>query len=165
MPIDLTGLFEAISSGFRMIPTPLIAVMLLGSPTAALLGYRLIAAGRRVNTPAAAVAALWVCRDCRSVNQLRLFCCYRCGLERDVTEEIELIVDQPVSGPRPFEVPVGSPFAAFAAKARQGPGIPVMAERAPEVEPVAVGPGRNVEAQAQKTPAAAEPVSMVGVDT
>jgi hypothetical protein len=163
MPIDLTGLFEGIWSGFRVIPTPLIAIVLLGGPTAALIGHRLVVAGRRrVEAPVAA-AALWICHDCRSANQLRLSRCYRCGTKRGADEEIELIIDQPLSRPAPFEVPVGSPFAAISAAVQRGHGVPVMTERAPQGDPVAVGPGRNVGAETQESPAEAEPVSMVGV--
>jgi len=165
MPIDLSGLFEAIWSGLRLIPTPVVAIALLGSPTAALIGYRLIVAGRRRVEAPVATAALWVCRDCRSVNQLRLSHCYRCGLEGGEAEEMELVVAQPAGRPRPFEVPAGSPFAAVAAEVQRGPGIPVMATPAPRADLVAVGPGRDVGAQGPETPTGAEPVAPVEVGT
>jgi hypothetical protein len=163
MPFDLTGLFEAIWSSLRVIPPPVIGIVLLGSPTAALMGYRMIVAGRR-RAEAPAAAALWVCRDCRSVNHLGLSRCYRCGLEQDATGEIEFIVDQPASRPAPFEVPAGSPFAAVA-EIQHRPGIPVMADRVSDADPVAVGPGRNAGAQAPATSAEDEPVAIVEVDT
>lgn len=172
MPIDLTGLFEAILRSFLALPTPIIAAVLLGSPTAALIAYRFLAGGRRVDIPAApAAAALWVCRDCRSANQLRMSRCYRCGRQRDETEEIEFIIDRPVRRPATFEAPAGSPFAARNAGLQPGPGVPdkpavpVMRERVPPGDPRAVGPGRDVSPYLPDTPAEAEPVNPVEADT
>lgn len=151
MPIDLSGFVESIQQGFGQIPPVAIAIALLGGPTATLIVYRLIGVARRTQVPNETAAALWVCRDCRSVNQLRLSRCYRCGLDVDATEEIDVVLDLPSVPRTPFEVPVGSPFAASGGATRASevgdqrapgvPGVPVMADRSSTSEPVPVGPG------------------------
>lgn len=151
MSIDLSSLAESLQRAFGEIPPIAIALALLAGPTAALVGYRLIGVARRVQTSSEVEAApLWVCQDCRSVNELRLSRCYRCGVERDAIGEIEVILDQPSGPPVTFEVPAGSPFAALGANlARspaQGPGTPVMADPSLPPGAIAVGPGRLVDA-------------------
>lgn len=157
MPIDLSGFIEAIQRGFGQIPPVAIAIALLAGPTAALIGYRLIGSARRAQASTETAEALWVCRDCRSVNQLRLSRCYRCGLAVDATDEIDVVLDLPTSPQRAFEVPSGSPFAAAGGPikasevgdgpasgdhlASGGPGVPVMADRSALSDPLPVGPG------------------------
>jgi len=155
MPIDLGALGESFQRGFGEIPPVAIALVLLAGPTAALIGYRLISAARRLK-PAAEVevAPYWVCHDCRSINELRASRCYRCGLGRDATPEIEVIVEAPASAPATFAVPAGSPFAAVGgladrgAAAVTGPGVPVMAGASDWNTGVPVGPGRTEPAVA-----------------
>ena len=148
--MDLSALIESLQRGFGQIPPVAIALGLLAGPTAALIVYRLMGAARRVQvSPEVDVAPLWVCHDCRSVNELRLASCYRCGADRDAADEIEVIVDRPAQRPSTFEVPAGSPFAALGANAEASGrevGTPVMADRAAVRDAVAVGPGRPVEA-------------------
>lgn len=151
MPIDLNGFVESIQQGFGQIPPVAIAIALLAGPTAALIGYRLIGSARRAQVSTETAEALWVCRDCRSVNQLRLSRCYRCGLAVDATDEIDVVLDLPSSPQRAFEVPSGSPFAAAGGAIRasdvgdrpasDGPGVPVMADRSGVSEALPVGPG------------------------
>jgi hypothetical protein len=165
MPIDFSSLVTSLQDGLREIPPVVIALALLAGPTAALIGYRLIGMARRTPTsPDTGVAPLWVCQGCRSVNELRLSRCYRCGLEGNTADEIEVILHQPSGPPAPFEVPAGSPFAARAAEVQQRPGIPVMAEPAPSWDAVAVGPGRSAGARIPEAQAEEEPVSPVEVD-
>jgi len=146
MPIDLSAISDALQRGFGEIPPIAIALVLLAGPTAALIGYRLIDVARRMRTaPEVEAAPLWVCHDCRSVNEFRMSHCYRCGTRREETGELEVFVDQPAVRPTTFEAPAGSPFAALGGTVDQhgrGPGVPVMGP-APEVsDGVAVGPGR-----------------------
>ncbi len=126
MPIDVSAIAESLQRGFGEIPPIAIALVLLAGPTAALIGYRLIGVTRRMQTsPEVEAAPLWVCHDCRSVNEFRQSRCYRCDAERDAAGEIEVIVDQPASRPLTFEAPAGSPFAALGATpdlGGQGPG-------------------------------------------
>jgi hypothetical protein len=156
MPIDFSGFGESLARGLGQIPPVAIALGLLAGPTVALIGYRLVAVARRMQTaPEVAAAPLWVCRDCRSVNELRMSRCYHCGLERDAAAELEVIVDQPASRPTTFDAPAGSPFAALGGNLDAAPvagatrqGIPVMADPAAGRTPVAVGPGPADEAPA-----------------
>lgn len=151
MPIDFSSFVESLQRGFGEIPPVAIALALLAGPTAALIGYRLIGVARRIQTSSEVeTAPLWVCQDCRSVNELRQSRCYRCGVEHDAADEIEVILDQPLGPPVTYEVPIGSPFAALAAhtdrSSGQGPGRPVMADPSLPRDAIAVGPGRPVEA-------------------
>lgn len=146
MPFDLNNLVESLQQGLAEIPPVIVALVLLAGPTAALIVYRLFSASRRLPLAAGPeVAPFWVCHHCRSVNELRLSRCYRCGANRDAVEEIEVIVDQPAVRPTTFEAPAGSPFAALGGMVDQavsGPGVPVMAEEARR-SPVPVGPGQT----------------------
>ena len=165
MPIDFSRLVVSVQGVLGEIPPAAIVLALLGGPTAALIGYRLMGMARRMRTsPEAAAAPLWVCQDCRSVNELRLSRCYRCGLEHDIMNEIEVVLDEPPGLPAPFQVPAGSPFAARAAEAQGRRGIPVMAEPAPQGGSVAVGPGRDTGAHVPAASGEAEPAGVVEVD-
>ena len=144
--MDLSAFVNSLQRGFAAVPPVAIALVLLAGPTTALLVYRLVGAARQMRTtPEVEAVPLWVCHDCRSVNELRVSRCYRCGLERDRAAEIEIVVDQPAIRRAPSEVPAGSPFAAVATGGANGPGVPVMADGALGTQPVAVGPGRNPE--------------------
>jgi hypothetical protein len=158
MPIDLGALGESLQEGFGAIPPIAIALTLLAGPTAALIGYRLISAARRVPvSPEVEASPYWVCHDCRSVNELRLTRCYSCGLSRDAVAEVEVILDTPPARLTTFEVPAGSPFAALGGNTDRvrtpapGPGVPVMAGASNWSTGVPVGPGRE-------TPVVAVPV-------
>jgi hypothetical protein len=142
--MDLNAFTETLRRGFSEIPPIAIALVLLAGPTAALIGYRLVRVARRMRTaPETEAAPLWVCHDCRSVNELRVSHCYRCGVERDATDEIEIVVDQPAARPGWFEVPAGSPFAAVATGGQPRPGVAVMTGPTAADERVAVGPGHD----------------------
>ena len=148
MPIDLSTLIESFRRGFGEIPPIVIALGLLAGPTAALIGYRLVQVARRPGaTTNTGPAPFWVCHDCRSINELRAGHCYHCGLGRDTTPEIEVIIDAPAAAPTAFDAPAGSPFAALggnadvAAAAATGPGVPVMGDAAAWTMGVPVGPG------------------------
>jgi hypothetical protein len=149
MPIDLSAIGNALQRGFSEIPPIATALILLAGPTLALIGYRLISVARRMQaSPAIEAAPLWVCHDCRSVNEFRLSRCYRCGVEREAAGEIEVIVDHPLRGPSTFDAPAGSPFAALGAPNQPmahgpGPGVPVMDAAGHPSDGVAVGPGRS----------------------
>lgn len=150
MPIDLGALGDSLQRGFGQIPPIAIALALLAGPTAALIGYRLVSSARR--TPVATdvePSPYWVCQDCRSINELRQTRCYSCGLGRDATPEVEVIIDAPIARPTTFDVPAGSPFAALGGNAdlgstgATGPGVPVMADASDWYTGVPVGPGRG----------------------
>lgn len=145
---DFSSIGDALQRGFGELPPIAIALTLLAGPTLALVGYRLIGAARRMRvTPEAEAAPMWVCHDCRSVNQFRNTRCYRCGTAREAVGEIEVILDHPMPRPSTFEAPAGSPFAALGAfpqpaAPEPGPGVPVMGDALDPTDAVAVGPGR-----------------------
>ena len=164
---DLSSIGDALQRSFGDIPPIAIGLVLLAGPTVALIGYRLVGAARRIPTTEVEAAPMWVCHDCRSVNQFRNARCYRCGTAREAAGEIEVIVDQPMGRPTTFEAPAGSPFAALGALEQPtahvpGPGVPVMGDALDLTGAVAVGPGRPVEAAVAAAhephePGAAEP--------
>jgi len=157
MPIDLSALGESLGRGLGEIPPVAIALALLAGPTAALVGYRLIGAARRMPaTGQIEPAPFWVCHECRSINELRQKRCYHCSLSRDLTPDIEVIIDAPFGSPATFDVPAGSPFAALGGRVDRGAattGVPVMADGSDWNTGVPVGPGR---ADAVAVPVVAE---------
>jgi hypothetical protein len=160
MPIDFSGLTESLQRGLGGLPAAAIVLALLAGPTAVLIGYRLIRVARRASGSGQVEAApLWVCQACRSVNELRLSRCYRCGVGRDATDEIEVILDRPSGRPATFQVPAGSPFAAIATGANAtsagGAGVPVMVDPSLARDRIAVGPGGPTDAEAEPTAVAA----------
>jgi hypothetical protein len=160
---DLSSIADALQRGFGELPPIAIALGLLAGPTVAFIGYRLIGAARgRQSTTEVEAAPLWVCHDCRSVNQFRNERCYRCGAQREAAGEIEVLLDQPASRPSTFEAPAGSPFAARGSLEPPvahdpGPGIPVMGHALDPTDAVAVGPGRPTEAAPADVPVSGEP--------
>jgi hypothetical protein len=98
---------DALRAGIRLVPPPLIAIALLGGPTAVWLLYHFVVQPRTARIArlrAYQRTAFWVCANCRSVNDYRLVRCYRCDTE-PVEEDLE-VIDAFPSGPRPL-TPVG----------------------------------------------------------
>jgi hypothetical protein len=93
MPIDLAGLYEALMSGLATVPSALIAAVLLAGPTAVWLIARFVNPPDLGMTEELAVEELlWVCPNCRSINEDRIASCYRChGLRAD--ESIPLVIE------------------------------------------------------------------------
>jgi hypothetical protein len=100
--------FEALQAGIGIVPPALIAIFLLGGPTAIWLLYRFVvqphAARLRENAEANDAPTFWVCPECRSVNNIRRRWCYSCDAE-PYEDELELIEAEPVVPP-PL-IPVG----------------------------------------------------------
>jgi hypothetical protein len=86
------------------VPPALLAIVLLGGPTAGWLLYRFVVQPRTNRLRSSNREALWVCPHCRSANEVHLRRCYRCDAEPAV-EDLELIDAHP-SGPRRL-TPVG----------------------------------------------------------
>ena len=115
MPVDPSGLFEAVMSGLAQIPSAVIAAALIAGPTAIWLLARFL------NPPDVAKRddggleeLLWVCQACRSINELRIANCYRCHRSR-TGEGVP-----PVAEPAPPRLAPGVGIAV-------GPGRPVLA--------------------------------------
>lgn len=104
MQLPIEEWIESLRIGIGLVPPALIAMVLLGGPTAGWLLYRYVVQPRTARMRAFARATLWVCPNCRSVNDLRLRRCYRCDAQ-PADEDLELIDAHP-SGPRRL-TPVG----------------------------------------------------------
>jgi hypothetical protein len=102
--LDIGHLIDALRAGISAVPPVLIAIALLGGPTAAWLLYRFVVQPRNRRMRGLDPSAMWVCPNCRSVNDLRLTRCYRCD-SAPIDEDIEVIDTHP-EGPVPM-VPVG----------------------------------------------------------
>ena len=97
MQVDLEYLFNALRAGLGVVPPVLIAIVLLGGPTASWLLYRFVVQPRTRRLGGMDGTAMWVCPNCRSVNELRMKRCYRCDA-LPVEEELEVIDAHP-TGP------------------------------------------------------------------
>ena len=78
MQIPIAEWIDSLRAGIGLVPPALIAMVLLGGPTAAWLLYRFVVQPRTARQRAYERAAYWVCPHCRSVNDFRLTRCYRC---------------------------------------------------------------------------------------
>ncbi len=105
MPIEIADLVERLRVGIGLVPPALFAAVLLAGPTAAWLLYRFVVQPRANRIVAADLSAMWVCTNCRSVNELRHDTCYRCDTRFDDEVQLE-IVDADPQGPQPL-FPVG----------------------------------------------------------
>jgi hypothetical protein len=103
--------FDSLRAGIGPVPPALIAIVLLGGPTAIWLLYRFVvqpnASRLRANERAGDVPMFWVCPECRSVNNIRRRWCYSCDAEpyEDELELIEAVPEEP--GAPPPLIPVG----------------------------------------------------------
>ena len=97
MQVDLEYWINALRAGIDVVPTVLIAIVLLGGPTAAWLLYRFVVQPRtmRARARAAGGSAMWVCPTCRSVNDLAQTRCYRCVATPN-EDELEVIDASPI---------------------------------------------------------------------
>jgi hypothetical protein len=93
-----------LQAGVGLVPPALIAMVLLGGPTAAWLLYRFVVQPRSIRSRAYYGARFWVCPNCRSVNDIQLGRCYRCD-SRPADADLE-VIDATPAGPRRL-IPVG----------------------------------------------------------
>lgn len=119
MQLPIGEWLESLRVGIGLIPPALIAMVLLGGPTAGWLLYRYVVQPRsRMRVRAYDGATFWVCPNCRSVNDFRRSSCYRCDAE-PIEQDLELIDAHPtgrrrltpvgpgldLGGPRPLPRP------------------------------------------------------------
>jgi hypothetical protein len=128
---DIAQLIETIRAGIGSIPPALIAIVLLGGPTAGWLLYRFVVQPRTMRMRGLDPSAMWVCANCRSVNSLRLQRCYRCDA-LPVEDEFEVIDTHP-AGPVKL-TPVGPGLDLGGPGPSVGGPRPISRiERAPEI--------------------------------
>lgn len=97
MQVDVEYWITSLRIGIGLVPPILIAIVLLGGPTAAWLLYRFVVQPRSKRLGSMDASAMWVCPNCRSVNELRMARCYRCDAS-PAEDELEVIDAQP-TGP------------------------------------------------------------------
>jgi hypothetical protein len=124
---EIGQLVETLRAGVGTIPPALIAMVLLGGPTAAWLLYRFVVQPRSSRYRGVDSSAMWICPSCRSVNDLRLARCYRCDAPQ---QDVEVIDPHP-AGPIRL-TPVG-PGLDLGGHAVGGPRPITQIERAHEV--------------------------------
>ncbi len=118
MDFDINQVVRSLEAGIGLLPSAIIAVVLLAGPTAVWLLYRFVVQPRTSRYRGAGGGAMWVCPDCRSVNDLRVAQCYRCDL---VPDEADLqVIDPELGAPIPFGLPTTSATKGTAV----GPGRP-----------------------------------------
>ena len=104
MELPIGHWIDLLQAGIGRVPPTLLAIILLGGPTACWALYHFVVQPRTARLRAFEHAPFWVCPNCRSVNDHRLARCYHCNSE-PLEEDIEVIDTSP-SGPRPL-TPVG----------------------------------------------------------
>jgi hypothetical protein len=128
---DIGQLIETVRAGIGSIPPVLIAIVLLGGPTAGWLLYRFLVQPRTMRMRGIDPSAMWVCPNCRSVNALRLQRCYRCDA-LPAEDELEVIDTHP-AGPVRL-TPVGPGLDLGGPGPSVGRPRPISRiERAPEI--------------------------------
>jgi hypothetical protein len=130
---DIGQLIDTIRAGIGAVPAALIAMILLGGPTAGWLLYRFVVQPRTIRMRLRGVdrAAMWICANCRSVNALRLPRCYRCDA-LPLEGELEVIDTQP-AGPVRL-TPVGPGLDLGGPSPAMGRTRPIShIDRAPEI--------------------------------
>jgi hypothetical protein len=102
--VDFEHWITALRAGIGLVPPVLIAIVLLGGPTAGWLLYRFVVQPRAKRLGSMDASAMWVCPNCRSVNEMRMARCYRCDAS-PADEDLEVIDAHPT---RPIRLtPVG----------------------------------------------------------
>lgn len=96
MQFEIGHVIDTVRAGIGMIPPVLIAIALLGGPTAGWLLYRFVVQPRTKRMRGIDPSAMWVCPSCRSVNAMRLARCYRCDSSR-IEEGLEVVHTEPTS--------------------------------------------------------------------
>jgi len=112
LQLPIAEWIDSLRAGIGLVPPALIAIVLLGGPTAGWLLYRFVVQPRTARQRAFERIAYWVCPTCRSVNDFRLTRCYRCD-SHPAEADLEVIEAQPtrrltpvgpgldLGGPRP----------------------------------------------------------------
>ncbi len=133
MQFDIGQLIDTFRAGIGAIPPVIMAIALLGGPTASWLLYRFAVQPRtaRMRLRGIDPSAMWVCANCRSVNSLRLSRCYRCDALR-LDGDLE-VVDTHPAGPVRL-TPVGPGLDLGGPSRAAGHPRPISRiDRAPEI--------------------------------
>src|SRR4026208_415348 len=82
MPIDPSDSIQALERSLNSGPAAALVIALLTGPTILWLLYRFVVQPRTSRYGVTQAELLWVCADCRSVNEVGHTRCYHCGLDR-----------------------------------------------------------------------------------
>ena len=115
---------NTLRAGLGVVPPTVLAMILLGGPTAFWLLYHFVVEPRVNRMRVLERAPFWVCASCRSVNDARLFRCYRCDAE-PVEDDLEVIEADPAGPTRLAPVEPGLNLGAPATSMRPG-SIPIL---------------------------------------
>jgi hypothetical protein len=172
MPIDPSDSIQAVERTLNSLPAAAFVIVLLTGPTILWLLYRFVVQPRTSRYAASREELLWVCADCRSVNEIGQTHCYHCSLDRaaitgplqvfDGEGLVTLEPEIPDDGVEiiPVAVEIATPIEATALGTRPGaaPTVAAAAVPPPAAAPtrprklVAVGPGKR-RTTAKATPA------------
>lgn len=130
MQFEIGQVIETIRAGVHLIPPVLIAIVLLGGPTAGWLLYRFVVQPRTRRMRGIDPSTMWVCPNCRSINAMRLARCYRCD-SPPIGEELEVVHTEPVGPVR--LAPVGPGLDLGGPGQLSGPRPISRIERASEI--------------------------------
>lgn len=136
MDIEIEAWWRSIEAGIGLLPSALIAIALLGGPSAVWLLYRFAVQPRASRYRLTQVGALWICAGCRSANELGSSRCYRCYQELDDTQ-LE-VIDAALGG----SITILPPAVSAVPRHADLPTEPRPAIAAGGRDPVAVGPGK-----------------------
>lgn len=170
MPIEPTDAIDTLQRTLSLVPPTILAIVLLGGPTAVWLLYRFVVQPRTRRYATDGSELLWICERCRSANEVRSSRCYRCALERDeIVGALQVVDGDGIIALAPLDEgddpvsPAGVPVMATASRSRRsvavGPGpatVPPAAPTRPDLSvalvgdavraPMAVGPGKGAPA-------------------
>jgi hypothetical protein len=170
MPIDPTDALQFVERSLSSIPAAVVVIVLLAGPTTVWLLYRFVVQPRTSRYANGHLDVLWVCSDCRSVNEVRLSRCYRCGLERAAItgalqvfdgdglvtldgDEHHWAADAGAIEPAALESEAATTATAMGTRPDPAPLPALVGNRIAPRPLVAVGPGKPPPAAAATSPA------------
>jgi hypothetical protein len=115
---------DMLRAGLGQVPPTVLAMILLGGPTAFWLLYHFVVEPRVTRMRVLERAPFWVCASCRSVNDARLVRCYHCDAE-PVEDDLEVIESDPAGPSRLAPVGPGLNLGAPGTSVRPG-SIPIL---------------------------------------
>lgn len=129
MQFEIDHWIATLQAGLGAVPPALVAMILLGGPTAAWLLYRFVVQPRARRYRGIDPSAMWICPSCRSVNAMQLARCYRCDAAQ---ADVEVIDPHPTGPIRLTPVGPGLDLGG-SGRAAGGPRPITQIGRAPDV--------------------------------
>jgi hypothetical protein len=92
MDIDINRSLSALEAGIGLLPSAIVAVALLGGPTAVWLLYRYFVQPRTSRYRETPMGPIWICLGCQSANEVTSSRCYRC--HREIYDDAIQVLDE-----------------------------------------------------------------------